>query len=650
MSKAPKKAPIPGKRGPGRPRKEDVAAAAAAAGAPAVPVPGAKEGDNAGNMKKLMAKGRAKGFLTYQDVNDALPDEVVSSEQIDDVLSLLGEEGIEVLDKGRSVDDDSSDAAAPGAKVRIGSDGREEEGEDAKEKDAKDEDEDEEAPARKTRPEAREEGGSDDPVRLYLHEMGKTPLLSREQEVRLAKRIEDEEIKVQDVVLSAELSRNQAKNLASAVAKGAALASEMVKHTVDGEVPPATEKKMSLEVKKALKKVDDAEKKMNAAKKVLEKKGLTDTERSRQLKARDEAHTALLEALRSINFKARVYEDLTSTYKGFLERIAHIEREINSLTRQLGGHSIAEIAAKARKAPADKPKLAKDCRVRPEELDALIEQYNGALMKIRKVEVEALADAVEIKDVSRRIDEGNEAAYRARMELVEANLRLVVSIAKKYANRGLQFLDLIQEGNIGLMRAVERFEYRRGYKFSTYATWWIRQAITRAIADQARTIRIPVHMIETINKLIKTSRDIVQQTGNEPMPEEIAKRMGMPVDKVRGVLKIAQQPISLETPIGEEKDSHLGDFIEDKDAVSPINAASYILLQEQISRVMETLKEREAKVLKLRFGLENGYPHTLEEVGNIEGVTRERVRQIEAKALRKLRHPTRARKLKGFLD
>jgi RNA polymerase primary sigma factor len=614
-------------------------------------VPGApaKEGDNAGNMKKLMAKGRAKGFLTYQDVNDALPDEVVSSEQIDDVLSLLGEEGIEVLDKGRSVDDDSeAAAAAPGAKVRIGSD-REEEGDEAKEKEAKDDDEDEEAPARKARPEAREEGGSDDPVRLYLHEMGKTPLLSREQEVRLAKRIEDEEIKVQDVVLSAELSRNQAKNLAIAVVKGTALASEMVKHTVDGEVPPATEKKMSLEVKKALKKVDDAEKRMGTAKKALEKKGLTDTERSRQLKARDEAHTALLEALRSINFKARVYEDLTSTYKGFLDRIAHIEREINSLSRQLGGHSIAEMAQKVKKS-ADKPKLAKDARVRVEELEALVEQYQGALLKIKKVEVEALAPATEIKDVSRRIDEGNEAAYRARMELVEANLRLVVSIAKKYANRGLQFLDLIQEGNIGLMRAVERFEYRRGYKFSTYATWWIRQAITRAIADQARTIRIPVHMIETINKLIKTSRDIVQQTGNEPMPEEIAKRMGMPVDKVRGVLKIAQQPISLETPIGEEKDSHLGDFIEDKDAVSPVNAASYILLQEQISRVMETLKEREAKVLKLRFGLENGYPHTLEEVGNIEGVTRERVRQIEAKALRKLRHPTRARKLKGFLD
>ncbi len=647
MSPTTKKTTTPGvsKRAPAR-TGADVPDGAAEA-----PVPAAKpEGGSGEGMKRLMAKGRAKGFLTYQDVNDALPDEVVSSEQIDDVLSMLGEEGIEVLDKGRSVDDDS-EGAKDEVKVRIGSDGRDEEGEAKERPEAEDGEDDGEAqPQAKGRAEAREEGGSDDPVRMYLHEMGRTPLLTREQEVRLAKRIEDEELKVQDVILSATLARDKSKALAESVSKERQPASEVVKHSIDGEVPPAVEKKMAAELAKTLKKVESAEKRWKAALRALEKAGLDPTERSRQLKERDEAHTQLLEHLRQFGFKPQVYQDWASAYKGFLERISHIEREIASLERQLGGIKIAAAAERARR-QGERAKLAREARIRPEELDALLEQHTQAQAKIARVCEEALVTGVaEIKDICRRIDEGNEAAYRARMELVEANLRLVVSIAKKYANRGLQFLDLIQEGNIGLMRAVERFEYRRGYKFSTYATWWIRQAITRAIADQARTIRIPVHMIETINKLIKTSRDIVQQTGNEPMPEEIAKRMGMPVDKVRGVLKIAQQPISLETPIGEEKDSHLGDFIEDKDAVSPINAASYILLQEQISKVMETLKEREAKVLKLRFGLENGYPHTLEEVGNIEGVTRERVRQIEAKALRKLRHPTRARKLKGFLD
>jgi len=294
--------------------------------------------------------------------------------------------------------------------------------------------------------------------------------------------------------------------------------------------------------------------------------------------------------------------------------------------------------------------LEKKSSAKGEDFERACKAWDEARHHIKKLEKESMSTRDQTKVIMKSIRVGEREAYYARMELVEANLRLVISIAKKYTNRGLPFLDLIQEGNIGLMRAVEKFEYRRGYKFSTYATWWIRQAITRAIADQARTIRIPVHMIETINKSIKVSRDLVQELGREPMADEIAERLEMPVEKVRSILKIAQEPISLETPIGEEKDSHLGDFIEDKDVISPANAAAFVLLQEQISKILGTLKDREAEVLRLRFGLSNGYPHTLEEVGNTFKVTRERVRQIEAKALRKLRHPSRSRKLKGYLD
>ncbi|MGH7442893.1 MAG: RNA polymerase sigma factor region1.1 domain-containing protein, partial [bacterium] len=393
------------KRVGGRPRGgagDTAAPGEAAAGT----VPAKAEGGSGEGMKRLMAKGRAKGFLTYQDVNDALPDEVVSSEQIDDVLSMLGEEGIEVLDKGRSVDDDS-EGAKDEAKVRIGSDGRDEEGEAKERPEADDADEDGEAPPQpKGRAEARDEGGSDDPVRMYLHEMGRTPLLTREQEVRLAKRIEDEELKVQDVILSATLARDKSKALAEAVVKSKQLASEVVKHTLDGEVPPAVEKKMAGDVAKTLKKVDDAEKHWKAALKALEKPGLGDTERSRQMKARDEAHTQLLEALRQFNFKPQVYQEWSSSYKGFLERIAHIEREIASLERQLGGVRMPVVVERIRK-PGERIKLAKEARVRPEELDALVEQYVQAQAKIVKVCAEALVPTVpDVKAVCRRIDEG----------------------------------------------------------------------------------------------------------------------------------------------------------------------------------------------------------------------------------------------------
>ncbi len=590
-------------------------------------------GNKTDEMKQLLAMGKERGFLTYKEVNDILPEDIVSSDQIDDVLNMLGESGIEIVDEEKD-----SPAGSSTEKIVLSPEMR---GDDESE-DEKEEKEQREKP---------ETGGGDDPVRMYLHEMGRTPLLTREQEVRLAKRIEDEEMKVESVLFSSVLSRQEAVALAERVVKGKVLASETIKNNLEGEVPPAIEKQMAAKLKKHLVAAKAAEKKLQEVQKGLTAKALKETKAKQLEKVRDECIKKIIESLRLMQFKPRELQKLSASYKGYLERIRHIEREIASLDRQLPESSggVAAVAIQWRKGE-ERKKLEKRLKLRTEEVQPLLDQYQESLGKIKRVEKEAAAPADEIKAICQKIEEGTEGAYRARMELVEANLRLVVSIAKKYANRGLQFLDLIQEGNIGLMRAVERFEYRRGYKFSTYATWWIRQAITRAIADQARTIRIPVHMIETINKLIKTSRDIMQQTGNEPHPEDIAKRMQMPVEKVRSVLKIAQQPISLETPIGEEKDSHLGDFIEDKEAVSPSNAASYILLQEQISKVLHTLKEREAKVLRLRFGLENGYPHTLEEVGNIEGVTRERVRQIEAKALRKLRHPTRARKLRGFLD
>jgi len=608
--------------------KSNVAKAAAEPNKPAGP-------KGATHVSKLVALGKEKGYLTYKDVNEVLPDEVVSSEQIDDVLTILGDSGIEVVDDQKDAEGKESTG-----KIVVSPDLRAEEEAEAKE---------EEEPA-----EREEAHGSDDPVRMYLHEMGRTALLTREQEVRLAKRIEAEEIKVETVLFSSELSRQAAVALGESAIKLKRLPSEVIKNNLEGEVPLAAEKQMAAKVKKHLDGAKKAQKKLESTRKDLEKAAGKENKQKELEKKRDELIKVVVEELRAIGFKPKEVQRLSADYKGYQDRIRHIEREIQSLDSQLpeaarreGG--IAALAERCKK-PEDRRRAEREHKLRGDELASLLEQHAESLVKIIKVEKEALASAGEIKAICLKIDEGTEGAYRARMELVEANLRLVVSIAKKYANRGLQFLDLIQEGNIGLMRAVERFEYRRGYKFSTYATWWIRQAITRAIADQARTIRIPVHMIETINKLIKTSRDIVQKTGSEPLPEQIAKEMGMPVDKVRQVLKIAQQPISLETPIGEEKDSHLGDFIEDKEAISPANAASYILLREQISKVLTSLKEREAKVLRLRFGLENGYPHTLEEVGNIEGVTRERVRQIEAKALRKLRHPTRARQLRGFLD
>ncbi|WP_455377060.1 RNA polymerase sigma factor RpoD [Petrachloros mirabilis] len=592
-------------------------------------------------VKKLISIGKEKGFLTYDELNSTLPAEVVSSDQFGSIMSMFGEMDIEIVD---SSEGERSQKARGGDQDDVG--------EEVDEGDAGDENEKEIdlTPGALSR--------TDDPVRLYLKEMGSVALLSREGEIEIAKRIEEGKRDIAFVIYGMPMTIEFILSLREQLKNGKIDVREIV---------PIQETEEDFEEEEIERDYEELRLKtlegLNAVRKVSTSlKGLY--EKSRQAakdptklkkikKQIDAIREQVVDKMEAVNLHGVLKDRMVQRVREMAIQIRTAEREVASCQRRIGvgGELGAELLRKLCREKKDFLAVKRKTGISEDTLQEIKKVYQAAKSRIRQLETEeALVSADEIKDAVKHLDVAEEKVKRGKAELVEANLRLVVSIAKKYTNRGLQFLDLIQEGNIGLMKAVDKFEYKRGYKFSTYATWWIRQAITRAIADQARTIRIPVHMIETINKLIRTSRHLVQKLGREPTPEEIAERMDLPLDKVRKILKIAREPISLETPIGEEEDSHLGDFIEDKKAVSPLEAAIRYDLQRQINSALETLTPREEKVLRKRFGIGEATDHTLEEVGQDFEVTRERIRQIEAKALRKLRHPSRSKKLRSFVE
>ncbi|WP_109441391.1 RNA polymerase sigma factor RpoD [Acinetobacter haemolyticus] len=611
----------------------------------------------------LISRGKEQGYLTYAEVNDHLPDSITESEQIEDIIQMLQDVGIPVHERAPETDDtmfgESTEAA--------------------------DEVAEEEAAAVLASVES-EPGRTTDPVRMYMREMGTVELLTREGEISIAKRIEEG---IRDVLHSiaywpnaVEVVLQEYNDFLTGERRLADILSGYLDPETDEEIPEVLEDEAEIEEEesststtKEVKLDDDDEEESesdddsegdsgpdpevakvrfteletawNETKAVIEKHG-------RNSKEAEAALEALAAVFMMFKFTPRLFDIISEMIRGTHDQIRANEREIMRYAVRRGRMDRTTFRTTFPEQESNPAWLDEQIAKAPAEIKAHLEKVRPDVLafqqKIADIEKELGLNVKDIKDISKRMAVGEAKARRAKKEMVEANLRLVISIAKKYTNRGLQFLDLIQEGNIGLMKAVDKFEYRRGYKFSTYATWWIRQAITRSIADQARTIRIPVHMIETINKINRVSRQLLQEMGREPTPEELGERLEMDEVKVRKVLKIAKEPISMETPIGDDEDSHLGDFIEDSNITSPVDAATSEGLKEATREVLENLTEREAKVLKMRFGIDMPTDHTLEEVGKQFDVTRERIRQIEAKALRKLRHPSRSEHLRSFLE